>query len=473
MSPTATLPVIAVRSEEYHSAAEVFASIATDAADVHIGLLGVLNANAGMAGSDSIGQDWAKSYDEAAGLALQTSDQILAACTSTADLVTSGAHNHERAEATANFANVPEPPRPPARMVPCVVTQALSAAGNGLPEPFGWSIVKKAVAAAWPNGHQDKLRTAQGAWNTAAADFRALAQRVTTATDLLGNQRSEEIPTTLAACTDRKNELSALANICQTLGSACGEYAGHLDEAHHKIISELAEFGFETVLWEAAFALLAPFTAGMSEIVGNSALVARAAAKARRIAEVISTLATRAAKIVADTVRPLVERIKPLLAKIKKWVDEARTKIAALGQTRKTYPSGEKLTDAEFVAKYGRANNWKYPGADYAIPGTQRIVDIPPGSVIDRYGYEGGAWLSPQGTPLTARSLPPDTLAMKPYHTYEVTGNPLPTGWKIEESVVAPWFGEAGHGIQYKIIDRFGDEGTVEELLDIGYLIEK
>lgn len=62
---------------------------------------------------------------------------------------------------------------------------------------------------------------------------------------------------------------------------------------------------------------------------------------------------------------------------------------------------------------------------------------------------------------------------MKPYHTYEVTGSPLPTGWKIEESVVAPWFGDAGHGIQYKIIDQFGDEGTVEELLDIGYLIEK
>ncbi|MRH92801.1 hypothetical protein GFY24_36200 [Nocardia sp. SYP-A9097] len=85
--------MIAVRSEEYHSAAEVFASIADDAADVHIGLLGVLNANTGIAGSDSIGQDWAKSYDEAAGLALQTSDQILAACVSTADLVTSEAHN--------------------------------------------------------------------------------------------------------------------------------------------------------------------------------------------------------------------------------------------------------------------------------------------------------------------------------------------------------------------------------------------
>jgi len=170
---------------------------------------------------------------------------------------------------------------------------------------------------------------------------------------------------------------------------------------------------------------------------------------------------------------PLIERIKPLLAKIKKWVDEARVKIVSLGQTSKIYPSGEKLTDAEFAAKYGAPNNWKYPGKDYAIPGTQKIVDIPPGTAVDRYGYEGGAWLSPQGTPLTARSLPPDTVPMKPHLAYEVTGDPLPAGWKIEESVVAPWFGEAGYGTQYKIIDQFGDEGTVEELIDIGYLIRK
>ncbi|MEV6768351.1 TNT domain-containing protein [Nocardia sp. NPDC051030] len=471
MSPTPTVPLILCQIGDYHSAAEVFASIAADATDVHTGLLGVLNANSGMAGSDSIGQAWAKSYDEATGLALQASERLLAACVSTADLITGGAYNHERTEAGADYRDVPEPLRPPARLVPCVVSQALSAAGDGLPEPFGWSIVEDAVGAAWPNGHQDELRAAQSAWTTAATDFRLLASRVGEASALLANQESQEIPTALAAFTDRKDDLTALADICQTLGEACGEYAGHLDEAHSTILHELAEFGVETLLWEAAFALLAPVTAGLSEVVGNSGLAVRAAAKARRIAAAISSLATKAAKITTETVGPLLERIKPLLAKIKAWVEAARTKIVSLAQTPKLYPSGEKLTDAEYAAKYGVPDNWKYPDlatGEYAVAGTREIVDLPAGLKIDRYGSEWGGWLSPEGTPLTGRGLPPDTLATKDYFAYETTGNPLPPGWKIEQSVVGPWFGETGYGIQYRILDETGNTGNVKELLKPG-----
>ncbi|MFJ4657935.1 TNT domain-containing protein [Nocardia sp. NPDC088792] len=474
MSPTPTVPLILCQIDDYHSAAEVFASIGTDAANTHIALLGVLNANAGMAGSDSIGQAWAKPYDEAAGLALQTSERLMTACVSTADLVTSGAHNHERTEVGADYRDVPAPPRPPARPIPCVVTQALSAAGDGLPEPFGWSIVKDAVGAAWPNGHQDKLRAAQTAWTTAATDFRVLASRVGEASALLTNQESQEIPTALAAFTDRKNDLSALADICQTLGDACGEYAGHLDEAHSKILHELAEFGAETVLWEVAFALLAPVTAGMSEVVGNSGLAVRAAAKARRIAAAISSLAAKAAKITTETVGPLVERIKPLLAKIKAWVEAARAKIVALAEVPKVYPSGEKLTEAEFAAKYGTKGSWRYPSegtGEYAVAGTIRIVDLPPGTRVDRYGYPGGGWLAPEGTPYAQRALPPDTLHnKKPLLGYETTGNPLPSGWRIEQSDVAPWFGEPGRGIQYRILNEEGETGTVDELIQAKYL---
>ncbi|MFI1918665.1 TNT domain-containing protein [Nocardia sp. NPDC020380] len=474
MSPTPTVPLILCQIDDYHSAAEVFASIGTDAANTHIALLGVLNANAGMAGSDSIGQAWAKPYDEAAGLALQTSDRLMTACVSTADLVTSGAHNHERTEVGADYRDVPEPPRPPARPIPCVVTQALSAAGDGLPEPFGWSIVKDAVGAAWPNGHQDKLRAAQTAWTTAATDFRVLASRVGEASALLTNQESQEIPAALATFTDRKNDLSALADICQTLGEACGEYAGHLDEAHSKILHELAEFGLETALWEAAFALLAPVTAGLSEVIGNSGLVARAAAKAQRIANIISRLAARAAKIASETVRPLVERIKPLLEKIKAWVAAARTKIATLVETPKLYPSGERLTEAEYTAKYGAPGNWRYPSeltGEYAVAGTRKVVDLPAGTRMDRYGYPGGGWLAPEGAPYAERALPPDTIPNgKPLLGYVTTGRPLPPGWRIEQSEVAPWFGEPGGGLQYRILNEHGETGSVNELIRAKYL---
>ncbi|MFB7724463.1 hypothetical protein [Nocardia sp. NPDC056100] len=294
-------------------------------------LLGVLNAGAGMAGSDSIGQSWATAYDEATGLALATSERLITASATTADLITTGAYNHETGEAAANFNDLTPPPAPPAWPVPCVIPQALPAAGDGIPEPFGWSFIKDLVGAAWPNGHQDELRAAQTAWLTTAADLRTLALRIPDALSLLNNQQSPEIPTAISTCTDRQSDLHTLADICQSLAEACGSYAHHLDEAHHQILEELKEFALETAFAETLFAVAIPLTGGLSEF-GNVALAARLTYKAERVATIISELATRATAITARTLTPLTERIGPLLAKIRKWVEEAQPKLVAISR---------------------------------------------------------------------------------------------------------------------------------------------
>lgn len=73
------------------------------------------------------------------------------------------------------------------------------------------------------------------------------------------------------------------------------------------------------------------------------------------------------------------------------------------------------------------------PSKPYAVPGT--VIDnaeLPQGTVLDRFGYPGGAYLSPEGVLFAERSLPPDS-ASKPYYQY-VVDNPtkLPPGWRIE-----------------------------------------
>ncbi|MCU1647063.1 MAG: hypothetical protein JWN03_7338 [Nocardia sp.] len=344
------VPLILCRSGEYHSAAAVFGTLAQDAASTHIALLGVLDAYAGMAGSDGIGQSWAASYDEAVGLALSTSERLITASSTTADLITTGAHNHETGEATANFGHPAPPPAPAAWKVPCVVAQAASAAGDGIPEPFGWSLIKDLVGAAWPNGHQDELRSAQTAWFTTAADLRTLALRVPEALTLLGNQQSTEIPTALTTCTERQSDLTSLADISQTLGDACGGYAKHLDDAHHQILDELKEFAFETVIGEGLFAAATPFTAGLSEYLGNAALATRLAVKARRVATIITELATRTAAITTKTLKPLLEHLRPLLTKIARWVDDA--KVTLLG----AMPAGSATPADEILAAIRTVN---------------------------------------------------------------------------------------------------------------------
>jgi hypothetical protein len=44
---------------------------------------------------------------------------------------------------------------------------------------------------------------------------------------------------------------------------------------------------------------------------------------------------------------------------------------------------------------------------------------LKPGTRIDRYGYDSGTFVSPEGTPYANRALEPGT-ETKPYNVYEV-----------------------------------------------------
>ncbi|QIS02582.1 hypothetical protein F5X71_09855 [Nocardia brasiliensis] len=346
---TPTVPLIVHRAEEYTSAGEVFGQMSTDTVTTHSALVAVLTAYKGMAGSDSVGTEWAAGYDEAAQLAISTSSTLATACGQTRDLIVVSAYNHQVAEAAADLRELPAPPMPSLLSDPCLPETAPSAAGDGIPEPFGWSLIKDLVGWAWPNGHQDQLNGAKAAWHTASSDFRTVAGAVPSAVGLLANQQSPEIEIGIQTCNTRQSDLNALADVCQALGDACGEYAHHLDEAHSKILDELKDIAIETVAAETAFAILAPVTATLSEWVGNVALVARITTKARRIATIIAELAAKAAKIVADVVRPLVQRLKPLVEKIRTWVQAARTKFLGRSGPTALYSRGGALTNREVL----------------------------------------------------------------------------------------------------------------------------
>ncbi|MEK9495233.1 glycohydrolase toxin TNT-related protein, partial [Photorhabdus sp. P32] len=102
-----------------------------------------------------------------------------------------------------------------------------------------------------------------------------------------------------------------------------------------------------------------------------------------------------------------------------------------------------------------------WPPNDGAFGPVKNTV-LEPGTIIDRYGYTGGYYTSPVGTPYSMRALPPGTDTMKPYSVYKVM-KPISN---VSESKIAPWFGEIGLGTQYKL------EKSVQEYLDSGHLIE-
>ncbi len=83
---------------------------------------------------------------------------------------------------------------------------------------------------------------------------------------------------------------------------------------------------------------------------------------------------------------------------------------------------------------------------------------IPAGTVLSRFGYERGTYLSPKGVPYEERALAPGTLQTKPYYEYEVV-EPI---W-VKKGTVAPWFNQKGGGIQLKLAKGENVEVLIEQ----------
>ncbi|MBI3348945.1 MAG: TNT domain-containing protein [Burkholderiales bacterium] len=102
-------------------------------------------------------------------------------------------------------------------------------------------------------------------------------------------------------------------------------------------------------------------------------------------------------------------------------------------------------------AKYRPDSAYKKPNGDWDWPpndgfdGARTPARLPKGTEIDRFGGEGGSFVSPSNTPFEQRALAPTSLK-EPYFQYEVT-RPLP----VETGKIAPAFDQPGGGIQHVI----------------------
>ncbi len=120
-----------------------------------------------------------------------------------------------------------------------------------------------------------------------------------------------------------------------------------------------------------------------------------------------------------------------------------------------------KVKTISFNIKYFHSDGSpRWPKRD-GFKGKVIDVTLEPGTIIDRYGYDTGSFVSPYGTSYTQRALPPGT-NLKPYSVFEVV-KPL----NVKSGEVKPWFGEEGHGIQYMFnqpIYKLLENGTLRRI---------
>ncbi|MCX4469013.1 TNT domain-containing protein [Micromonospora sp. NBC_01655] len=141
-------------------------------------------------------------------------------------------------------------------------------------------------------------------------------------------------------------------------------------------------------------------------------------------------------------------------------------------------------TGTEFLRQFGNATGtgYVYPpasgfvlGPDGPIKNQQTLL---PGYRLDRFGFPGGAFLAPLGTPFGARSLPPSNLntpagaPLANYHVYCVV-----RPFAVDSGPIAPWFAQSGLGTQFQLnpgyLPQAGATLSITWLLQHGYLVEE
>ncbi|WDZ86172.1 TNT domain-containing protein [Micromonospora cathayae] len=143
------------------------------------------------------------------------------------------------------------------------------------------------------------------------------------------------------------------------------------------------------------------------------------------------------------------------------------------------------LTEQEFLDQYGNAAQDAYvypPAGGFVIAPDGRPIKtaqtLLPGYRLDRFGFPGGAYLSPLGTPFSSRALPPSNLntpanaPLANYHTYCVL-----KPFTVDSGPIAPWFAQPGMGTQFKLESKYlpqaGTQLSVTWLVAHGFLVEE
>ena len=112
---------------------------------------------------------------------------------------------------------------------------------------------------------------------------------------------------------------------------------------------------------------------------------------------------------------------------------------------------------ATIAEKFGKNIYPKYDG----FAGAPKNTLLKPGTVVDRYGTDGGRFLAPEGTSIGARALPASARSGAPYLKYEVIKE-----LSVQSGKATKWFGQKGGGTQYKTGPR------IKNLINDGYLKE-
>jgi hypothetical protein len=449
------MPRIDVDPDSFLAASTTFGdSITTGLSRNYTLLIDGLRASTAMAGSDSTGQQWAHSYDEAARGAAAGTEDVINGCYKLAALLEANGFNHGYANAASTpGAVLPAPDTYGYEGSSISLPGPVSAHGGSGSGPLGWGLIASHLGGyLWPNGHQDKLHAAAAGWAQAARMVTEITYQVGPAVTLVASQVSPEIDDAVTVCTAMSHHLGDLSAAYNDLSTACTDYARHLDHAHKQIIDELISLLEWTAAIEAAGAVTGLFTFGAGEVAAQAAEGSRLAVTAARIVTFLEDLAA-ATKMITEFMNRIPTRILELTGALKPLLTariiRIGTDLATLPEATPTIRIAEEIAtnnlDNAAAAKAGSeiagtpagvpkdwqwrpANNgkgdvWQRPGA----AGNADMVRIADSTPDYPNGYV--RFYNDQGQPIDLHGKPTSQAAT--HIPRNVDGSyPLPKGWQ-------------------------------------------
>jgi colicin D len=267
-----------------------------------------LEGCAGMAGSDPAGRAWAVEYDAAARSAVSGLRAAANGGYRLAAMFAASARNYAAAESSSDLSlitrlDVEGLPGDASVSWPVEVPSAAGASGGG---PPGWSLVQAAVGRVWPDGHQDRLRSAASGWRAAAGAVDQAGQALDRLPDMFALDRLPELGDMELVCGAASANAGRLADAALGLATACEALAAHLDDVHSAIEHQLTDLLESSLVIEGVGQLLSVVTVGAAEGPTQGIEAGRVSAAAARIAELIDEFSATVARV-ADSVPTLGE----------------------------------------------------------------------------------------------------------------------------------------------------------------------
>ncbi len=290
---------LAVSELGYSSAAESLVSGNELAAQTATRLAGRLRGYGGMAGDDSTATDFAASYDAGAGASIEALESMVGAFGALGHMVEASLSNHAHADARSTLPGwarpVGGPPTVADRAVGVLLAPPPSSLGadSGAPGGAVGMVLDVLQDVFWPNADTDRVRAAGGAWTAAGEAVGLLSAHCDSALGALDGERSPEIPVAVAVIRDVRGRVEDLAAQLDALGSACHEYAAHVETKRSELLSLLedlaVEIGVTAVLGGLGTLLTGGAAAGAAGGVGAARLAA-AGTRARGILDSLRVL---------------------------------------------------------------------------------------------------------------------------------------------------------------------------------------